>query len=174
MLKKTKQGQSTIEFMLVFTAIVFVLIVFLNPAKGKFKDTMNKVYEDTLTTLDGTGKTYQNALRTGYIPGYNNDFASPDPTYMHAYAQSPELLWLRDNGYDMAMIWGEAIPTDEQLATFRHPEEWLFLDDETQTAYYVGDGFTECVVGECIEGEDNPTMEAWGRSTDGQWYPENE
>lgn len=44
--KQKDKGQSTLEYILLFTVIIAVLLIFLNPTTGVFRDVFNNTLTD--------------------------------------------------------------------------------------------------------------------------------
>ena len=53
MKKRNKRGQSTLEYIILVTAIVAIAIVFLNPKSGKMVNTINDTYSTVADGVNG-------------------------------------------------------------------------------------------------------------------------
>ncbi|MCP3685703.1 MAG: class III signal peptide-containing protein [bacterium] len=58
-----KKGQSTVEYILVVTAVIATLIVFLNPSGGLFSKKVNGILTDTADTMN----VMSNRLKKAFI-----------------------------------------------------------------------------------------------------------
>ena len=50
-----KKGQSTLEYIILVTAIIAIAIVFLNPKSGKMVKTVNDTYSTVANGINGRG-----------------------------------------------------------------------------------------------------------------------
>jgi len=50
-----KKGQSTLEYIILVTAIIAVAIVFLNPKSGTMVNTVNNTYTTVVNGMNGRG-----------------------------------------------------------------------------------------------------------------------
>lgn len=60
---KNKKGQSTLEYIILVTAVVAVLLVFLGPA-GIFQNTFNSTLKDVSGVMNMMSNRYVNSIPT--------------------------------------------------------------------------------------------------------------
>ncbi len=60
---KNKRGQSTLEYIILVTAVVAVLLVFLGPT-GFFQNTFNKTLGDVSGVMNMMANRYVNSIPT--------------------------------------------------------------------------------------------------------------
>ncbi len=58
---KNKRGQSTLEYIILVTAVVAVLLVFLGPS-GFFQNTVNKTLGDVTSVMNMMSNRYANSI----------------------------------------------------------------------------------------------------------------
>lgn len=61
---RKKKGQSTLEYILLVTAVVAVLIIFLRPGAGPFSQALNNTYGQ----MTGGMESMANRLSNSYTP----------------------------------------------------------------------------------------------------------
>ena len=61
---KNRKGQSTLEYIILVTAVIAVLIVFLNPTTGMFSTTVNASYNQVVNGIN----TWTNKLLNSWNP----------------------------------------------------------------------------------------------------------
>lgn len=58
-----KKGQSTLEYVLLVTAVVVVLIAFLTSNRSPFKTTLNATLNKTTQVMDAASNRWSNGVR---------------------------------------------------------------------------------------------------------------
>ena len=60
---KNKRGQSTLEYIVLVTAVIAVMLVFLGPS-GFFQKTVNSTLSDVTKTMNMLSNRYANSIPT--------------------------------------------------------------------------------------------------------------
>jgi hypothetical protein len=65
---RTSKGQSTVEYILLFTAVVTVLILFLNSDRSPLKLQLNNTYSDMTDQMGNLTRRLTGTVAPPYIP----------------------------------------------------------------------------------------------------------
>jgi len=62
---KKKKGQSTLEYIILVTAVIVIIIGLVFNSNSPFKKTLNTTYEGAIEKLDDVGAAWKHSINSG-------------------------------------------------------------------------------------------------------------